>query len=140
VRGEQDEGEAEEVGGIQAFSSTPPFPPSRSSLKASKVNLEKLRIPGERLIGDEESLEGVGVTGIGMKMGAAGNKGAVGVEGDPRPMLVALESVKRWLRRLTENVASRGEGGARLRGFEPTCGGGGGRSSRVGRTGVTGGS
>ena len=122
------------------FSST--IRDSRSSLKASKVNLEKLRIPGERLIGEEESLEGVGVTGIGMnsKISAAGRRGADGVEGDPRPMLVALERVKRWFRRLVENVASSGEGGARLRGLEPTCGGGGGRSSRVGRTGVTGGS
>lgn len=129
-----------EVEGNQVFSST--MRDSRSSLNASKVNLEKLRIPGERRIGDEESLDGVGVTGMGMnsKISAAGRRGAEGVEGDPSPAFVALERVKRWLRRLVENVASRGEGGARLRGFDPTCGGGGGRSSRVGRTGVTGGS
>ena len=109
-------------------------------MNASKVNFEKFWIPGERLIGEDESLDGVGVTGIGMKIGAAGRRGAVGVEGDPRPTLVAVERVKRWLRRVLEKVASSGDGGARLRGFGPTWGGGGGRSSTVARIGVTGGS
>jgi len=59
------------------------------------VNLERFRIPGDRRIGDEESFVGVGVAGIGMKIGAAGRRGAVGVIGDPNPMLVAVERVKR---------------------------------------------
>lgn len=81
------------------------------------MNLERFRIPGDRRIGDEESLVGVGVAGIGMKIGAAGRRGAVGVIGDPSPRLVAVDKVKRWLRRHEAKVASRGEGGARLRGF-----------------------
>lgn len=122
-----------------------------SSLKALAVKRQSVCIAGDLLIGalssgvgelvDALALEGVG--GRGMKIGAGGRSGAVGVEGERRRRFDAVERVKRYSRRWAEKLPSRGEGGARLRGFLRPRGGqaaGGTKTrGRVVRMGVTGG-